>query len=82
MRDPTSTVLKGLADVTVLLSFTNPTGVTFGPQVGAGGEYLIDKNIAVTLRARVGPEFAIANGGTASQMGFNALLGLVMVKAA
>jgi hypothetical protein len=73
--DPRLTLDVG-ADVPVLLSFTNPTGVMFGPQVGAGGEYLLDKNVAVTLRARVGPEFMVANGGTASQLGFTTLLGL------
>src|SRR5437868_6467582 len=66
--DPRLTLDVG-ADVPVLLTFSNPTGILFGPQIGAGGEYLVDRNLAVTLRARVGPEFAITNGGSASQMG-------------
>jgi hypothetical protein len=56
------------ADLPVLLPFANPTGVVFAPMVGGGGEYLLDRNLALTLRARVGPEFAVANSGSASQM--------------
>jgi hypothetical protein len=44
--------------------------------VGGGGEYLLDRNLALTLRARVGPEFAVANSGSASQMGFSTLIGI------
>jgi hypothetical protein len=73
--DPRLTVDVG-ADMPILLSFSNPAGVLFGPQVGAGAEYLLDRNVAVTFRARVGPEFALASGGTGSQVGFTTLLGL------
>jgi hypothetical protein len=73
--DPRLTLDVG-ADMPVLLTFANPTGVLFGAQIGGGGEYLIDRNVAVTLRARVGPEFTVANGGNASQMGFTTLIGV------
>lgn len=64
------------ADVPVLLSFSNPTGFLFGPQFGAGAEYLIDRNLAVTARFRVGPRFALDSAGTESQTGFVTLIGL------
>ena len=64
------------ADVPVLLSFSNPAGFVFGPQFGGGGEYLIDRNLAVTARFRVGPEFALDSAGTSSQTGFTTLIGL------
>jgi opacity protein-like surface antigen len=73
--DPRLTLDVG-ADLPVLITFANPTGLLFGPQFGAGGEYLIDRNLAVTLRARVGPEFALASGGSASQPAFTTLIGL------
>jgi hypothetical protein len=73
--DPRLTLDVG-GDVPVLLSFSNPAGFLFGPQVGGGGEYLIDKNLAVTLRIRVGPEFALNSAGTGSQTGFQTLIGL------
>jgi hypothetical protein len=73
--DPRLTLDVG-ADMPILLTFSNPTGVLFGAQIGAGGEYLVDRNLAFTLRARVGPEFAVANSGTASQMGFTTLIGV------
>src|SRR6266478_1388537 len=50
--DPRLTLDVG-ADVPVLVTFSNPTGILFGPQVGVGGEYLLDPNVAVTLRTRV-----------------------------
>jgi hypothetical protein len=64
------------ADVPVLLSFSNPAGFLFGPQFGGGGEYLIDRNLAVTARFRVGPRFALDSAGTASQTGFETVIGL------
>jgi len=64
------------ADIPVLVSFTNPLGVVFGPQFGGGGEYLIDRNLAVTARVRVGPQFALASGGSSSQTAFVTLIGL------
>jgi hypothetical protein len=64
------------ADVPVLLSFSNPAGFLFGPQFGGGAEYLIDRNLAVTARFRVGPRFALDSAGTATQTGFITLIGL------
>jgi len=60
----------------VLITFTNPAGVLFGPQFGGGGEYLIDRNLAVTARIRVGPRFALDSNGSATQTGFVTLIGL------
>jgi hypothetical protein len=64
------------ADVPVLLSFSHPTGFLFGPQFGGGGEYLIDRNLAITARLRIGPRFALDSSGTASETGFVTLIGL------
>jgi hypothetical protein len=64
------------ADIPVLLSFSNPAGFMFGPQLGGGAEYLIDRNLAVTARIRVGPQFAATSSGTASQTAFVTLIGL------
>ncbi|HUJ29270.1 MAG TPA: hypothetical protein VLW85_24790 [Myxococcales bacterium] len=68
--------LDAAADVTVLWSFSNPAGFLFGPQVGGGFEYLLDPNLAVTGRVRVGPEFAFDTAGHGSQTAFQTLLGL------
>jgi hypothetical protein len=73
--DPRLTVDVG-ADVPILLSFSNPTGFLFGPLVGGGAEYLIDRNLAVTGRVRVGPEFAFASGGSSTQAAFQTLIGV------
>ena len=64
------------ADVPVLVSFTNPTGFLVGPQFGGGGEYLIDNNLAVTARVRIGPQFSLDSSGTGTQTGFTTLVGL------
>jgi hypothetical protein len=64
------------ADVPVLITFTNPAGILFGPQFGGGGEYLIDRNLAVTARIRVGPRFALDSNGSETQTGFVTLIGL------
>ena len=64
------------AEVPVLITFTNPTGVLFGPQFGGGGEYFIDRNLAVTARIRVGPRFALDSAGSDTQTGFVTLIGL------
>jgi hypothetical protein len=64
------------ADLPILISISNPAGVLFGPLFGIGAEYLLDKNIAVTARFRVGPEFAFDTDGHGSAPGFTALLGL------
>jgi len=42
----------------------------------AAGEYLIDRNLAVTARFRVGPQFGLTSSGTATQTGFVTLIGL------
>ncbi len=64
------------ADVPVLISLTNPAGFLVGPQFGGGGEYLIDNNLAVTARVRIGPQFALDSSGTGAQTGFTTLVGL------
>ena len=64
------------ADVPVLVSFSNPAGFLFGPEFGGGGEYLIDRNLAVTARIRVGPQFSLDSSGTSSQTGFRTVIGL------
>jgi hypothetical protein len=68
--------LTAAADAQVLVSFSNPAGILFGPVVGGGGEYLIDRDLAVTLRLRVGPEFAFDSAGHGAQAAFWALAGL------
>lgn len=73
--DPRLTLDAG-ADVPVLLSFSNPAGFLFGPQLGGGGEYLIENNLAVTARVRVGPQFAFDSAGSANQTAFTTILGL------
>lgn len=70
------TTLDAGADFPILLSFTNPAGVLFGPLLGGGAEYAIDRNLHMTLRLRVGPEFALASGQAASQFAFTSLIGL------
>jgi hypothetical protein len=73
--DPRFTLSAG-ADVPVLISFANPTGFVYGPQLGGGAEYLIDNDLAVTFRARVGPQFAVDSAGTTRQPAFSTLIGL------
>jgi hypothetical protein len=73
--DPRVTLDVG-ADLPILVSFANPAGLLFGPQVGAGAEYLLDRNVALTLRTRIGPAFALASQGTGSAIGFQALFGV------
>jgi hypothetical protein len=73
--DPRLTLDLGF-DVPVLVSFSNPAGFHFGPQAGGGGEYLIDNNLAVTARVRVGPQFALDSSGTGHQTAFTTLIGL------
>lgn len=63
-------------DFPILLSFTHPAGFFFGPEPGAGFEYLIEPNLAVTFRSRFGPLFSVANGYTTNQFAFTTLLGL------
>jgi hypothetical protein len=64
------------AEVPVLFSFTNPTGFIFGAEFGAGGEYLLDRNLAATLKFTIGPEFSLNSDTTSTTTGFSALIGL------
>lgn len=73
--DPRLTLSVG-ADVPVLVSFANPAGFLFGPQLGGGAEYLIENNLAVTARVRAGPQFALDSAGTGNQTAFSTLIGL------
>jgi hypothetical protein len=73
--DPRLTLDAG-ADFPVLISFTNPAGVLFGPQLGGGAEYAVDRSLLVTFRARFGPEFAVASGQPGSQFAFSSMVGL------
>src|SRR3954462_9946248 len=75
MIDPKLTVSAG-ADVPLLFSFSNPAGVVFGPLVGAGGEYKIDRELAVNVKVRIGPEFALVSDGASSDLGFQAVVGV------
>ena len=63
-------------EVPVLVSFSNPAGVLFGPQFGGGGEYQLNHNLALTARLRVGPEFAITTVDSSARLGLTALFGL------
>ena len=64
------------ADLANLISFSNPAGVFFGPMVGLGAEYKLDKDLAVTFRSRFGPEFAVVSGGSAGELAFQTQLGV------
>jgi hypothetical protein len=65
-------------------SFGLPMWVTFGTfsafylpiMFGAGVEYLLEQNLALTFKLRVGPTIAFANGGSASSFTLNALFGV------
>ena len=69
---------------TLNASFGLPMWVTFGDfsafylpiLFGAGVEYLLEQNIALTFKLRVGPTIAFANGGSASSFTLNALFGV------
>jgi hypothetical protein len=63
-------------DVPLLLSLTHPFGFLFGPLVGGGAEYKIDKDLAVTAKLRVGPEFAFDSSGGSSDLAFQTLVGV------
>jgi hypothetical protein len=70
--------------LTINGSFGLPMWVTFGDlsafylpiMFGGGVEYLIEKNIALTFKLRMGPTIAFANGGSASSFTLNALFGV------
>ncbi len=69
--------LEGTADFPILIAFVNPLGVLFGPELGAGAEFKVDRNLAVSVRARIGPEFALANGyGGTTSTAFQTLVGV------
>jgi hypothetical protein len=68
--------LEAGADFPIFLSFIHPLGLFLGPQLGGGAEYHLEPNLAVTLRARFGPNFAAANGDTSTNFAFSTLLGL------
>ena len=71
-----SLTLDAGVDFPVLFSITNPFGVVFGPLVGIGGEYFVDRNLAVTARIRVGPEVSLDHTGSNSQVGLQTLIGV------
>lgn len=64
------------ADVPITIALSGAAGVVFGPLIGVGGEYKVNRDMAVTFRTRVGPEFAVVSGGSGSSVGFVTLLGL------
>ena len=64
------------AEVPILLSFASNSGVFFGPLVGAGAEYQIERNLALTAKVRAGPEFAIGGGSTGSEFAFQTIAGV------
>ena len=72
--DPRTTFTLG-ADMPVLLSFTNPFGLLFGPLIGVGGEYKLQDNLAATLQFRVGPEFYIEHNPS-THFAFQTLIGV------
>jgi len=65
-------------------SFGLPMWVTFGDagafylpiMFGGGVEYLLEHNIALTFKLRMGPTIAFANGTSASNFTLNALFGV------
>jgi hypothetical protein len=74
--DPKLTLSVG-GDVPLLLSLTHPFGFLFGPLVGGGAEYKIDKDLAVTGKVRVGPEFAFdSRNGATGDFAFQTLVGV------
>jgi hypothetical protein len=72
--DPRTTFTAS-GEVPVLLSFTHPLGLLFGPLVGVGGEYKLQKDLAATLQLRIGPEFYIQDN-PATHLAFQTLLGI------
>jgi hypothetical protein len=73
--DPKLTVSVG-GDVPLLFSITSRFGFLFGPLVGAGAEYKIDNDFAVTGKLRIGPEFAFDSRGGTSEFAFQTLVGV------
>jgi len=71
--------------LTLNASFGLPMWVDFGNSVtifylpimfGAGVEYLLEPNLALTFKLRVGPTIEFANGGSSSSFTLNALFGV------
>jgi hypothetical protein len=62
-------------EVPILLSFTNPFGLLFGPLVGIGGEYKLQNNLAATVQLRIGPEFYI-DTNPSTNVAFQTLIGV------
>lgn len=70
--------------LTINASFGLPMWVTFGDfgafylpiLFGGGVEYLLEPNIALTFKLRVGPTIAFAHGNSESTFTLNALLGV------
>ena len=68
---------------TLNASFGLPMWVTFGTfnafylpiMFGGGVEYLLEPNVALTFKLRLGPTIAFANGNSASSFTLNALFG-------
>jgi len=60
----------------ILFSFTNPLGIVLGPLFGVGGEYMLDRNVMVTARVRMGPELSVDHNGTNAQFGLQTLIGI------
>ena len=68
---------------TLNASFGLPMWVTFGDfnafylpiMFGGGVEYLLEPNVALTFKLRLGPTIAFANGTSASSFTLNALFG-------
>jgi hypothetical protein len=69
------TVFNVSGEVPILLSFTHPLGLLFGPLVGIGGEYKLQNNLAATLQLRVGPEFWIQDNPQ-THVAFQTLIGI------
>jgi hypothetical protein len=68
--------LNAAFEIPVLLSLANPFGVIFGPLFGVGGEYFVEKDLLLTARIRVGPQFALDHTGETTELGVQAMFGL------
>ncbi len=47
-----------------------------GPLFGVGGEYMVDRNLMVTARVRMGPEISLDHTGSNAQFGLQTLIGV------
>jgi hypothetical protein len=73
--DPRITLDVG-ADLGALVSFANPAGAVLAPAAGAGGEYAVDRNLAITVRARFGSALSFTSGADTSAFAFWTVLGI------